>query len=68
MKNESESFGLIQGTQYKKEKYFGKQNRKPKTESAPDATQLKWIVPGVYKKILSCDYPNNFIHSKPRGL
>lgn len=41
MKNESESFGLIQGTQYKKEKYFGKQNRQPKTESAPDATQLK---------------------------
>lgn len=41
MKNKSESFGLIQGTQYKNEKYFGKQNRKTKTESAPDATQLK---------------------------
>lgn len=40
MKNNSESFGLIQGTQYIKEEYFGKQNRKPKTESAPDATQL----------------------------
>lgn len=35
---------------------------KKKPESAPDAIQLNWTVPSVYKKILTHNYPNKSIH------